>query len=123
MRHQKFHLVGQDAAVTQYKVLPQSRHIRRVQQGHAGLLGSAVGFAVVTTLTRSDHVHPRVLPVLAKRNDVFAGQFCFVEIIAAISAQVAVTGKQFAVGQTRFQIKGVDARHAFGTDDAVDNNF
>ena len=45
------------------------------------------------------------------------------EIVAAVSAQVAVAGEQFAVGQTRFQIEGVDTRHALGADDAVDDDF
>ena len=123
MRHQKFHLVIEYAAVAQNKVFPQRGHIRRVQQRHARLLRRAVGFAVVTGLAGSDHVHPSVLTVLAEGDDVFAGQIGFVEIVAAVSAQVAVAGEEFAVGQTRFQIEGVDARHALGADDAVDDDF
>ena len=123
MRHQKLHLVGQDAAVAQNKVFPQRGHIRRVKQRHARLLGRAVGFAVVASLAGGDHVHPSVLAVLAEGDDVFAGQVGFVEIVAAVSAQVAVAGEEFAVGQARFQIEGVDARHALGADDAVDDDF
>ena len=123
MRHQKFHLVGQNAAVAQNKVFPQGGRVRRVQQRHAGLLGRAVGFAVVTGFASGDHVHPSVLAVLAEGDDVFSGQIGFVEIVAAVCAQVAVAGEEFAVGQSRLQIEGVDARHAFGADDAVDDDF
>ena len=115
-------MIRQDTAVAQDEVFPQGGHIRGVEQGHLGLLGGAVGFAVVASAARSDHVHPTVHAVLAKGDDVFAGEFGFVEIVAAIRADVAVTGKQFAVGQTRFQFKGIDARHAFGANDAVDGD-
>jgi len=36
MRHQKLHLVGQDAAVTQNEVFPQAGHIGRIQERPGG---------------------------------------------------------------------------------------
>ena len=122
MRHQKLHLVIQYAAVAQNKVFPQRGHIRRVQQRHARLLGRAVGFAVVAGLAGGDHVHPSVLAVLAEGNDVFASQIGFVEIVAAVSADISIAGKQFAVGQARLEVKRIDAWHALGANDAVDSN-
>lgn len=45
--HQELHLIGQDAPVTQDEVLPQTRHIGRIQQRHVCLLWSAGALAVV----------------------------------------------------------------------------
>jgi hypothetical protein len=39
---------------------------------------------------------------------------------AAVGAQVAVAGKQLAVGEAGLERMRVDARNAFGADDAVD---
>ena len=60
--------------------------------------------------------------MLPKGDDVLAGEFGFVEIVAAVGAQVAVAGEQFAVGEAGLQIEGVDAGHALGANDAVDRD-
>ena len=73
MRHQKLHLVGQNAAVAQNEVFPQARHVRREQERHMGLLGRAVAFAVVAGTAGGDHIHPAIHTILGERNDVFAG--------------------------------------------------
>ena len=122
VRHQKRHLVRQDAAVAQDEVFPEAGHIGRVEQRHVGLLGRAVAFAVVARLAGRDHVHPVVLPFLAHGLDVFAGQHVFVEMLAAVGAHVAVAGKQLAVGERGAQVKRVDAGHALGADDGVDGD-
>ena len=122
MGHQELHLVVQDAAVAQDKVFPQGGHIRRVEQGHFGLLRGATALAVVASAAGGDHIHPVVHPVLGKRDDVLSGEFGFVKMVATISADVAVAGKQFGIGQARAQIKGIDGWHASGADDAVDRN-
>ena len=44
------------------------------------------------------------------------------EVVAAIRADVAVTGEELVVGQARLQIKRVDVGHALGADDAVDRD-
>ncbi len=120
VRHEEFHLVGQNAPIAQYEVFPQAGHVGGIKQGHAGLLRRAVGFAGVAGTAGGDDVHPMVMSVLAKRHNVFSGEFAFVEMVAAISAQVAVAGKQLGIGQPRAQIEGVDVGHALGADDAVD---
>ena len=112
MRHQKLHLVRQYAAVAQYEVFPQRGCVRGVEQGHACLLRCAVGFAVVTGFASCHDIHPTVQTVLSEGNDVFAGEVGFVKIIATVGAQIAITGKQFAVGQARLEIKRVDAGNA-----------
>lgn len=50
MRHQKLHLIRQDAPVAQDEVFPQAGHVGGVEQGHAGLLRGAVALAVVAGL-------------------------------------------------------------------------
>ena len=122
MGHQKLHLVGQNAAVAQNEVFPEAGHIRRVEQRHVGLLGRAIAFAVVAGFAGGDDVHPVVYAMLAEGADVFAGEFGFVEFVAAVGANVAVTGKQFAVGQAGFELKGIDFGHALGANDAVDTD-
>jgi hypothetical protein len=57
---------------------------------------------VVAGAARGDHVHPVVAAVLRKGNDVLAGQFIFMEMIAAVGANVAVAREQLAVGQAGF---------------------
>jgi hypothetical protein len=123
VRHQEFHLIGQDAAVAQDEVLPQAGHIGRIQQRHVGLLGrAAAALAVVAGPAGGDHVHPVVLPVLRKRDDVFAREVFFVEMAAAVGADIAVAGEQLAVGQAGLEVKRVDVGHALGADDAVDRD-
>ena len=120
VRHQKLHLVHQDAAIAQDEVFPQAGHVRRVQQVHARLLRRAAALAVVAAAAGRHHVHPVVLAVLGEGDDVLAGQLFFVEQPAAIGADVAVARKQLAVGEARLQLEGIDVRHALGADDAVD---
>ena len=122
MRHQKLHLVCQYAAVAQNKVFPQTGDIRCVQQRHIGLLGRAAAFAVVAGAACCDDIHPRIYAFLRKWNDVFACQIFFMKMAAAIRAHIAVTHKQLAVGQARFEFKRVDFWHALGANDAVDGN-
>jgi len=122
MRHQKLHLVRQDAAVAQDEVFPQTGHIGRVEQRHVGLLGGAVALAVVAGAAGGDHVHPGVDTVLGKRDDVLARQVFLMEMVAAVGADVAVAGEKLAVGQARLEVEGVDVGHAAGADDAVDGD-
>ena len=119
MRHQKLHLVGQDAAVAQNEVFPQAGNIRRVEQGHVGLLGGAAAFAVVAGAAGGDDVHPVVAAVLGEGDDVLACEFGFVVLAAAVGADVAVAGKELAIGEARLEIKGVDIGNALGADDAA----
>lgn len=44
------------------------------------------------------------------------------EVVAAVSTNVAVAAEELVVGQARFQIKRVDVGHTLGTDDAVDRD-
>jgi hypothetical protein len=122
MRHQKLHLIGQDAAVAQNEVFPQAGHIRRVKQRHMRLLGRAGGFAVVAAFAGGDDIHPAIHAALGVGDDVFAREVFFVEMVAAIGADVAVAHEEFAVGQARAQIEGVDIGHAFGANDGRDMN-
>ena len=66
-----------------------------VEFAHLPLFGAggAVGFARVAGPASSHDIHPVVSPVLCKRHDVFARQLTFMEIIAAVGADVAVAGK------------------------------
>ena len=120
MGHQKLHLIGQNPPIAQDKVFPQTGHIGRVQQRHAGLLGRAVAFAVIAAATRGDHVHPGVHAFLRKRHDVLAREFGLVKGRAAVSADIAVAGEQFVIGQAGAQVKRVDLGHAPRANDAVD---
>ena len=122
VNHQKLHLVGQDAAVAQDEVLPQAGHIRGVHQGHARLLGRAVALAVVAAPAGGDHVHPAVQPALAHGPDVLAGEVLIGKMVATVGAQVAVAGKQLAVGDGGAQIERVDVGHTVGADDGVDRD-
>lgn len=123
VRHQEFHLVRQDAAVSQNEIFPEAGHVRRVQQRHVGLLGRAAALAVVAGPAGGDHVHPGVDAVLRERNDVLARELVFVEMPAAVSTDVAVAREQLAVGEPRALGEGIDARHALGADDAVDRDL
>ena len=71
MRHQKLHLVGQDAAIAQDEVFPQARYVGREEQGHVRLLGRTVAFAVVAGAASGDHIHPVVHAILGEGDDVF----------------------------------------------------
>ena len=122
MRQQKLHLVRQNPPITQNKVFPQRGHIRRVEQGHVGLLWGAVAFAVVAGATGGDHVHPDVNAVLGKRNDVLTREVFLNEVVAAVGAHIAVTKEKLAVGQAGLELKRVDFGHALGADDAVDRD-
>jgi hypothetical protein len=122
MRHQEFHLIGQNPAVAQNEIFPQAGHVGRVKQRHMRLLGRAGGFAVVAAFAGGDDVHPIVLAFERVRNDVFAGEFVFMKMPTAVGADVAVAHEEFAVGEARAQVKGVDAGHAFGADDRADVN-
>ncbi len=75
MRHQKLHLIRQDATVTQDEVLPQRWLVGRIQQRHARLLGCAVALAMVARFTRRHHIHPHIGAALAHGANVFAGEF------------------------------------------------
>ena len=44
------------------------------------------------------------------------------EVVAAVSADVAIAAEELVVGQARFQIKRVDVGHALGADDAIDRD-
>ena len=122
MRHQKLHLVCQNAAVAQNEVFPQAGHIGRIQQRHTRLLRGAVAFAVVAGTAGGHHIHPAIDAVLGERNDVLARQVFLVELVAAIGADIAVTGEQLAVGEPGLQMKRIDVGHALGANDAVDGD-
>lgn len=77
---------------------------------------------MVAALTSCDHVHPIVLAFEGIRNDVFARQFFFMKMAAAVSADVAVAYEEFAVGEAWAQVERVDAGHALGADDGADVN-
>jgi len=119
MGHQELHLVRQNTAIAQNKVFPEARHIGCEQQGHAGLLGSAAAFAVIAGATGRYHVHPVVYAILGKRNNVFTGKVCLMETATTISTNIAVTRKQFGIGEAGTQVKGIDIGNAPRADDAV----
>jgi len=102
MRHQKFHLVGEYAAIPQNKVFPQTGHIRRVKQGHIGLLGRTAALSMVAASTGGNHIHPGIDTFLREGNDVFSGKFLLMKTVATISAHIAIPNKQLAVGQAWF---------------------
>jgi len=122
MGHQEFHLVCQNAPVAQNEILPQGGHIGCVEQGHAGLLWGARAFAVIARATRCHHIHPRIGAFLSKRDDVLAREFKLSEQAPAIGTDVAVSGKQLAIGKAWSQLKGVDVGHTTRANDAVDLN-
>jgi len=93
MRHQKLHLVRQNAAVAQDEVLPQAGDVRRIEQRHIRLLGCAVAFPMITRAAGGDYVHPVVHAVLGKGDDVLAGQVRFMESAATVGAKIAVSDK------------------------------
>ena len=86
------------------------------------LLRRAIGFAVVARLAGRNYIHPSVDTALAIWNDVLTRKVFFVKMVAAVGADIAVAGKQFPVGQSWAQFKGVDIGHAFGANDAVDGD-
>ena len=119
MGNEKFHLVGQNASIPQYEILPQARYIRCIQQRHVCLFRGAVALAVVARSTGGDDIHPSVDTFLGKRDDVLACQVVFVEMLTAVGTHVAVPVEQLAIGQTRAEIERVDIGHTTGADDAV----
>ena len=119
MRHQELHLIGQDAAVAQNEIFPQAGNIRRVKQWHVGLFGRATALAVIAGAAGGDHVHPCVDAVLSEWNDVLARQIRLVEMPSAVGTDIAVTHKQFAVGQARTQIERIDVGYSARTNNAV----
>ena len=82
----------------------------------------AVAFAAVAGPAGGNHIHPDINTVLRERNDVFARQIFLVEMIATVSTNIAVTGKQFAVGQAGLEVEGIDVGDTPGADDAVDSD-
>lgn len=120
MGSQELHLIGQDAAIAQNKILPQRGDIRGVEQRHSGLLGSATAFAVIARATSRDHIHPRIDPLLCKGNDVLSGQLQLTEQAPTVRADISVSCKQLAVGQAGLEGKRADIGNASGANDAVD---
>ena len=112
-------MIRQNTAISQDKVFPQTGHVRCVEQGHIGLLWRAAAFTVVASAAGGDDVHPSVDAVLSEGDDVFACQFLFMKMIAAIRTDVTVSGEEFAIGQPRLHLKRVDLGHTTGADDAV----
>ena len=102
MRHQKFHLVRQNSSIPQNKIFPQTGHIRRVKQGHIGLLGRAAALSMVAASTGGNHIHPGIDAFLCEGNDVFSGKFLLMKTVATVSAHIAIPDKQLAVGQAWF---------------------
>ena len=122
MGHEKLHLVGQNAAVSQDEILPQRGRVRGVEQRHARLLGGSGTFAVIAGTAGRDQIHPAVLPAGAHGDNVLASEITLVELPPAIGADTAVTRKELAICQPRQQFVRVDIRHALGADDGVDVN-
>lgn len=122
MHPQKLHLVRQDTAIAQDKVFPNARHIRGIKQGHARLLGCSGAFAVVAVAARRHQIHPCVAALLAHWNDVFTRQHIGDKAFPAVRTHIAITGKQFGVGQPRRGRMGVATRDTTGANDAVHLN-
>ena len=102
MRHQKFHLIGEYAAIPQNKIFPQARYIRCLEQGHIGLLGRAAALSMVAATAGGDHIHPGVDAFLGEGDDVFSGEFLLVKTVATVGAHISIPNKQLAVGQAWF---------------------
>ena len=77
---------------------------------------------MIAGTARRDHVHPVVDPVLRKRNNVLTGQVLLMEMVTTVSADVAVTGEELAIGQARFEIEGIDVGHTARANNAVDRD-
>lgn len=120
--HQKLHLVSQDAPVSQDEIFPEAGYVRGKKERHACLLRRAVTLAMVARTAGSHHIHPDIPALLAQRDDVLTGEINLCEMVAAISADIPVSGKQLAVAQARAQIERVDVRYATRADDAVDRD-
>ena len=120
MSHQKLHLIRQNATVAQNEVLPKAGFVGRIKEGHLRLFRRAMALTVVAGAACGHHVHPSINAILSKRHYVLAGKVFFVEMTTAVGADIAVTGKQLAIGQARAQIKGIDVGHAPGANNAVD---
>ena len=71
---------------------------------------------------RRHHIHPAVKAVLRKGNDMFARQAFFVNVFAAVGADIAVAGEQLVIRQTRAKRKGIDTGYATRANDAVDDD-
>src|SRR6185295_15772653 len=102
---QELHLVRQDATVGQDQVFGLVRHVRQVQQFHAGLLGQAVALVPVALSAGGDNVHPGVAPAARQRPDVVPRQAEETEFPCAVGAHVAVAAEQLAVVQRRHLVE------------------
>ena len=79
----------------------QIRHIRQVQQAHAGLFRQTTALAAIASAAGGDAVHPTVQATARRRVDMFAGQVIRMRTVAAVGAHIAITHEQLRVGEGR----------------------
>ena len=91
--HQEIHLVRKDVAVHQDQVLSSGRHVRDVKQLHVRLLRGTAVLMLVAALTCRNNVHPNVQSTLGLWLDVVTSQVVGMEVLATVSANLAVTAE------------------------------
>ena len=117
---QKFHLIGEYAAVRQRQIFGPVRHIGDSQQRHPGLLRPAAALFGIAMPAGRDHIRPLVAAALRQRDNMIAGQQRLAEPVAAVHAEIGVPEEQLAVGQRRDGAPGIFmARRALDGDDGM----
>ena len=105
MLRQEFHLIDKNAAVREDQVFRAIRHVRRVDQLHACLLGCAIAFALVAGSACGDDVHPGVPPAARERLDMVSRQPHRREHPTAICTQMPVAMKKLPIVQGRYVVE------------------
>ena len=95
---QKFHLISQNPAVSEYQVFCQVGDVGYGEEWHARFFRRVAALTGVTAFTGRDYITPMVAPTAGDGFDMVAGQETVAEFMPAIQACMHVTAKQFAVG-------------------------
>ena len=81
---QEFHLVTENAAVSEYKVFSQVGHIGYGEKGHACFVRGVAPLAGITPLAGCDYIAPLVAPSPRNGFDVVTGELAVAELTTAI---------------------------------------
>ena len=98
---QEFHLIGENAPITEQQILGPGRGEGHREQRHVRLVGGAVVLATVATAAGGHHVGPDIPALARDGNDMVTGEFAEGEVFATVHAEMTVAMKQGLVGQCR----------------------
>ena len=97
LHFQKFHLIAQNAAVSEHKVFSQVGDIGNRQEGHACLFRGMASLAGITPFACRDYIAPLIAPAPRNGFDMVSGQETVAEFATTIQAGMLVATEQFAI--------------------------